>query len=158
MIARNSSFVYKGKAVDVRQIARELGVRYLLEGGVRKFGARLRITAQLIEAEMGAHLWADKMQRALAYGSPGFGETPDRDAKEVFYSLALAAPICVLGGDDPDQPAEASIRQMQIAFINIPFDRTLPGHRVRITGTLFHAIIGHHHTKVLISPARIERQ
>src|SRR5208337_498860 len=94
------------------------------------------------------------VQRALAYGPPGFGETPDRDAKEVFYSLALAAPICVLGGDDPDQPAEPSIRQMQIAFINMPFDRTLPGHRVRITGTLFHAITGHHHTKVVISPAR----
>jgi adenylate cyclase len=60
VIARNSTAVYKGRAVDVRQVGRELGVRYLLEGGVRKSGRRLRITAQLVEAESGAHLWADK--------------------------------------------------------------------------------------------------
>jgi Domain of unknown function (DUF4431) len=92
------------------------------------------------------------VQRALAYGPPGFGETPDEDAKKVFYSLQLAAPICVLGGDDSDQPAEGSIRQLQIAFINLPLDRSLPGHQVRIISTLFHAMSGHHHTKVLISP------
>ena len=65
VIARNSSFVYKGKAVDVRQVGRELGVRYVLEGGVRKAGNRLRITAQLLEAETGAHLWADHYDGAL---------------------------------------------------------------------------------------------
>ncbi len=65
VIARNSSFVYKGKAVDIRQVGRELGVRYVLEGGVRKSGSRLRITAQLIEAETGAHLWADRFDGAL---------------------------------------------------------------------------------------------
>ena len=65
VIARNSSFVYKGKAVDVRQVGRELGVRYVLEGGVRKAGNRLRITAQLLEAETGAHLWADRFDGAL---------------------------------------------------------------------------------------------
>ena len=65
VIARNSSFVYKGKAVDIRQVGRELGVRYVLEGGVRKAGNRLRITAQLIEAETGAHLWADRFDGAL---------------------------------------------------------------------------------------------
>ncbi len=65
VIARNSTFVYKGKAVDVRQVGRELGVRYVLEGGVRKSGNRVRITAQLLEAETGAHLWADKYDGAL---------------------------------------------------------------------------------------------
>jgi adenylate cyclase len=65
VIARNSSFVYKGKAVDIRQVGRELGVRYVLEGGVRKAGNRLRITGQLIEAESGAHLWADRFDGAL---------------------------------------------------------------------------------------------
>ena len=65
VIARNSSFVYKGKAVDVRQVGRELGVRYVLEGGVRKAGGRVRITAQLVEAETGAHLWAEKYDGAL---------------------------------------------------------------------------------------------
>jgi adenylate cyclase len=64
VIARNSSFTYKGKAVDVRQVGRELGVRYVLEGGARKAGVRLRITAQLIEAETGAHLWAEVRRRA----------------------------------------------------------------------------------------------
>jgi TolB-like protein/class 3 adenylate cyclase len=65
VIARNSSFVYKNKAIDVRQAGRELGVRYILEGGVRKAGQRLRVTAQLVEAESGAHLWAEKFDGEL---------------------------------------------------------------------------------------------
>ena len=65
VIARNSSFTYKGKAVDIRQVGQELGARYVLEGSVRKGGSRLRITAQLIEAETGAHLWADRFDGAL---------------------------------------------------------------------------------------------
>src|SRR5215203_4780643 len=60
VIARNSSFTYKGRAVDVRQIGRELGVHYVLEGSIRKGGNRLRITGQLIDALTGAHLWADR--------------------------------------------------------------------------------------------------
>ncbi len=60
VIARNSSFTYKGRAVDVKQVGRELGVRYVLEGSVRKAANRVRITAQLIEATTGAHLWADR--------------------------------------------------------------------------------------------------
>jgi adenylate cyclase len=60
VIARNSSFTYKGKAVDVKRVARELGVRYVLEGSVRKGGDRVRITAQLIDASTGNHLWADR--------------------------------------------------------------------------------------------------
>jgi TolB-like protein len=60
VIARNSSFTYKGKAVDIKQVGRELGVRYVLEGSVRKAGNRVRITGQLIEAATNRHLWADK--------------------------------------------------------------------------------------------------
>ncbi len=60
VIARNSTFTYKGQAVDVKQVGRELGVRYVLEGSVRKGGNRVRITAQLVEAETGTHLWADR--------------------------------------------------------------------------------------------------
>ena len=60
VIARNSSFTYKGKAVDVRQVGRELGVRYVLEGSVRRGGDRLRINGQLIDATSGSHLWADR--------------------------------------------------------------------------------------------------
>ena len=59
VIARNSSFTYKGRAVDVKRIGRELGVRYVLEGSVRKSGRRVRVTAQLIDALTGTHLWAD---------------------------------------------------------------------------------------------------
>jgi TolB-like protein/class 3 adenylate cyclase/Tfp pilus assembly protein PilF len=66
VIARNSSFTYKGRAVDVRQIGRELGVRYVLEGSVRKAGDRLRITGQLIEAANAVHLWADRFDGDLA--------------------------------------------------------------------------------------------
>jgi TolB-like protein len=65
VIARNSSFIYKGRAVDVKQVGRELGVRYVLEGGVRKAANRVRITAQLIDASTGAHLWADRFDSAL---------------------------------------------------------------------------------------------
>jgi adenylate cyclase len=65
VIARNSSFTYKGRNVDVRQVGRELGVRYVLEGSVRKGGNRIRITAQLVEAETGNHLWAERYDRAL---------------------------------------------------------------------------------------------
>jgi TolB-like protein/class 3 adenylate cyclase len=66
VIARNSSFTYKGKAVDIKQVGRELGVRYVLEGSVRKSGGRVRITGQLIEAATDRHLWADKFDGALA--------------------------------------------------------------------------------------------
>src|SRR5262245_59743685 len=65
VIARNSSFIYKGQAVDVKQIGRDLGVRYVLEGSVRKASRRVRITAQLIEVETGAHLWADRFDGSL---------------------------------------------------------------------------------------------
>jgi adenylate cyclase len=65
VIARNSSFTYKGQAVDVKQVGRELGVRYVLEGSVRKAGGRVRITGQLIDATNGAHLWADRFDGAL---------------------------------------------------------------------------------------------
>jgi adenylate cyclase len=65
VIARNSSFTYKGRAVDIKQVGCELGVRYVLEGSVRKAGGRMRITGQLIDAVTGAHLWADKIDGAL---------------------------------------------------------------------------------------------
>ncbi len=65
VIARNSTFQYKGKAVDVRVVGRELGVRYVLEGSVRRSGDRVRLTAQLINAEDGSHIWADKYDRKI---------------------------------------------------------------------------------------------
>ena len=65
VIARNSSFVYKGKPVNVQQVSRELGVKYVLEGSVRRSGDQLRITAQLVDATTGNHLWAERYDREL---------------------------------------------------------------------------------------------
>jgi adenylate cyclase len=66
VIARNSCFTYKGRAVDVKQVGRELGVRYVLEGSLRKASNRIRVTAQLVEAETGNHDWAERYDRDLA--------------------------------------------------------------------------------------------
>ncbi len=84
VIARSSSFTYKGKAVDVKQVGRELGVRYVLEGGVRKSGDRVRITAQLIDATAGAHLWADRFDSALE----DIFDLQDRVAASVVAAIA----------------------------------------------------------------------
>ena len=65
VVARNSSFIYKGQSVSVKKVGRELGVRYVLEGSVRKLGRRVRITGQLVEAETGVHIWAERYDRPL---------------------------------------------------------------------------------------------
>ena len=65
VIARNSAFTYRGKGIDVKQVARELGVRYVLEGSVRKSGQRVRVTGQLIDTSTGAHIWADRFDSEL---------------------------------------------------------------------------------------------
>ena len=69
VIARNSSFAYKGKSPDIRQVGRELGVRYVLEGSIRKAGGRLRLTGQLIDAATGVHIWADRFDGAWRMSS-----------------------------------------------------------------------------------------
>jgi adenylate cyclase len=66
VIARNSSFTYKGRAVDVKEVGHELGVRYVLEGSLRKSANRVRVTAQLVEAETSKHVWAERFDRDLA--------------------------------------------------------------------------------------------
>src|SRR5262249_28215903 len=66
VIARNSSFTYKDRSVDVKEVGRELGVRFVLEGSLRKSGNRIRVTAQLIETESGKHVWAERYDRDLA--------------------------------------------------------------------------------------------
>ncbi len=73
VIARESAFTYKGRAIDIKRVGEELGVRYVLEGSVRKFGKSLRINAQLISAETGAHLWADRFD--VDSGAFGIGRT-----------------------------------------------------------------------------------
>ena len=66
MIGRNTAFTYKGKAVDLKQIGRELNVRYVLEGSVQRGGGRMRVNVQLIDAETGNHLWAERFDKPLA--------------------------------------------------------------------------------------------
>jgi TolB-like protein/Flp pilus assembly protein TadD len=83
VIARNSAFSYKGRAIDVRQIGRELGVRYVVEGSVRRVGQRVRITAQLVETDTGAHIWSDKVDGDAA----DLFELQDRVAAEVASAL-----------------------------------------------------------------------
>ncbi|TXL71385.1 tetratricopeptide repeat protein [Vineibacter terrae] len=84
VIARNSSFTYKGRAVDVKQVGRELGVRYVLEGSMRKAANRVRITGQLIDATTGAHIWADRFESAL----DDIFEVQDRMAEGVVGVIA----------------------------------------------------------------------
>ncbi|HVW92326.1 MAG TPA: adenylate/guanylate cyclase domain-containing protein [Devosia sp.] len=83
VIARNSAFAYKGRAVDVRQVGRELGVRYVVEGSVRRVGERVRITAQLVEAETGNHIWSSKVDGHVH----DLFDLQDRIAEEVASAL-----------------------------------------------------------------------
>lgn len=86
VIARNSCFVYKGRARDLRQVGQELGVRYILEGSVRRSADRIRITAQLIDASSGSHLWADRYDRLLA----DVFDIQDELTKEIVTALRVA--------------------------------------------------------------------
>jgi len=90
VIARNSSFTYKGKNTDVKQVGRELGVRYVLEGSVRKGGSRVRITAQLIDATTGSHVWAERFDRELADIFTVQDEITERIAAAIEPELARA--------------------------------------------------------------------
>ena len=97
VIARNSTFTYKGKSVDVRRLGDELGVRYVLEGSVRKSGNEVRVTAQLIEAASGHHLWAKKYDRGLE----DVFVVQDELTREIVTAVdGLAVVIADLAGSD----------------------------------------------------------
>src|SRR5262249_49570480 len=85
VIARNSSFTYRGKSVRVQEVSRELGVRYVLEGSVRKAGNRVRIAAQLIDGTTGGHLWADRYDRDLT----DIFAVQDEVTREIVSALAV---------------------------------------------------------------------
>jgi TolB-like protein len=85
VIARNSTFAYKGRSVKVQEIGRDLGVRFVLEGGIRKAGNRVRITAQLIDATSGGHLWADRFDRDLT----NIFETPHGVVGKIVREMAV---------------------------------------------------------------------
>src|SRR6478672_4231075 len=85
VIARNSSFTYKGRSVKVQEVGRELGVRFVLEGSIRKAGNRVRITAQLVDAQSGGHLWADRFDRELT----DIFATQDEVVQKIVAALAV---------------------------------------------------------------------
>ena len=118
VIARNSSFTYKGRAVDVKQVSRELGVRYVLEGSVRKNGNRVRIAAQLIDATNGAHLWADHFDGSL----------------EDVFDLQDEVAIKVAGVIEPTLQA-AEVRRAVDRPRNDPTAYDLYLHALRATGS-----------------------
>jgi adenylate cyclase len=105
VIARNSSFTYKGQAVDVKQVGRELAVRYVLEGSVRKAGGRVRITAQLIDARSGAHLWADRFDGSLEDVFDLQDKVASSVAGIIEQTLQAAETVCSAGRPTADLTA-----------------------------------------------------
>ncbi len=91
MIARTTAFTYKGKPVDAKQIGRELGVRYVLEGSVRRTGDQVRVNVQLIDAESGAHLWADRFDTDRANLAEAQSEITGRLARTLNVELVRDA-------------------------------------------------------------------
>ena len=103
VIARNSAYAYKGKSVDVREMSRALGVRYILEGSLRKAGDRVRITAQLIDAISGAHLWADRYDGVVDNLFDFEDQIAERVAGAVRPSIRTAE-IALARGKRPEKP------------------------------------------------------
>jgi TolB-like protein/DNA-binding SARP family transcriptional activator/Tfp pilus assembly protein PilF len=109
VIARNSTFVFKGKAVDVRAVGRKFGARHVLEGSVRKLGSRVRITAQLIDAASGGHVWADKFDRDLEDIFAVQDEVTDRIVKELAVKITTKTTEARLGLGAPRVKVNAEV-------------------------------------------------
>jgi len=138
VIARNSSFVFKGQAVDVKEAARRLGVRYVVEGSVRKAGNRVRVTAQLIDAMAGAHLWAERYDRQL------------EDIFEVQDDVVRAI-VAVLPGRIAEAGAESSRRKPTGSLT--AFDHLLRGNHVLARrGDSIRKAIEHYKAAIAIDP------
>ena len=130
VIARNSSFAYKGKSVKVQEIGRELGVRFVLEGSIRKAGDRVRITAQLIDAGSGGHLWADRFDRDLT----DIFATQDEVVEKIVGALAVKLTRgeerrLRRGGTRNVEAYEAWLRARELlARSTRELGRSIPGH------------------------------
>ena len=129
VIARNSSFTYKGRAVDVKQVARELGVRYVLEGSVRKAGNRVRITGQLIDTSSGAHIWADRFDGYL----------------EAVFDLQDKVASSVAGVIEPALQAAETARSASRSTEDLTaYDHYLRGHAMYLSSArLVPEVLGH---------------
>ena len=120
VVARNSTMVYKGKAVDVKQVGREQGVRYVLEGSVRKAGNRVRVTAQLIDAMTGHHLWADRYDRKLDDVFEVQDEITGKIIVEMRVQIAEGEEVRRwIGGTDSVQAWESVARGNSIFLSNV---------------------------------------
>jgi TolB-like protein/DNA-binding winged helix-turn-helix (wHTH) protein len=102
VIARNTAFTYKGKSIDAKQIGKELGVRYVLEGSVQRDGTRVRVNAQLIDAETGAHLWADRFEEDVADLFRLQDQVVARLANALNYELVRAEAETIAHSKNPD--------------------------------------------------------
>jgi len=126
VIARNSSFAYKGKAINIKQVSDELGVRYVLEGSVRKAGGLVRITGQLIEASTGAHLWADKFDGSLEH----VFELQDNVARSVVGAIV---PQLILADAEHlvrKSPSSWDSYDHYLRGLSLTYRRTLEGNRL----------------------------
>jgi adenylate cyclase len=128
VIARNSSFIYKGRAVDIKQVGRELGVRYVLEGSVRRSADTVRVTAQLIDARNGAHLWADRF------------DGPLRD----IFDLQDRISIAVAGVIEPTLQAAEAMRSVERPTNDLTaYDLYLRGYAIAMSSAArFHEALG----------------
>jgi TolB-like protein/class 3 adenylate cyclase len=132
VIARNSSFTYKRQSPDLKQVGRELGVRYVLEGSVRKAGGRVRITAQLIDTAIGAHLWADRFDGSL----DDVFELQDKVASSVAGVIepALQAAELARSADRPTDDLTAYDLYLRAFPHAFSWDKRLIGHAIDLLG------------------------
>jgi TolB-like protein/class 3 adenylate cyclase/Tfp pilus assembly protein PilF len=119
VIARNTAFTYKGKAVDAKQIGRELGVRYVLEGSVRRSGSQVRVNAQLVDAETGAHLWAERFDRDNANLLRIQDDITQRIASELRAELVEAESQRAMR-ERPNNPDAIDLAMQARALLNKP--------------------------------------
>ena len=136
VIARNTAFTYKGKAVDAKQIGRELGVRYVLEGSVRRSGSQVRVNAQLVDAETGAHLWAERFDRESADLLQMQDDITRRIASELRAEL-IEAEIERGIRDRPNNPDAIDFTMQARALLNKP---SSPEHNVQVRRLCEHAL------------------
>jgi adenylate cyclase len=117
VIARNTAFTYKGRPVDVKQIGRELGVRYVIEGSVRRVGRRVWVNVQLVDAESGGHLWADRFDIDRADPGQAQGEITGRLARTFDLELAAAADRRIARERVADPDAQALVLRGRVCLI-----------------------------------------
>ena len=147
VIARNSTFNYKGKGVDVKQVGRDLGVRYVLEGSVRKAGNRVRVTGQLIDAANGAHIWAERFDRDLT----DIFFVQDELTKEIIAALKVK----LTPEDKPDWPGRAQSTLKPITSFYADASLRIPTHEKLATSKRASCARTRRHDQFRISAAAL---